>query len=65
MAQVQYDIIKNCFAGRKGYTLWADPNSQKAQRLEAGGFIKRQKAEEKKPKAEKREKKVTKPKEQK
>lgn len=64
---MEYEILKNCFAGRKGYTLHADPKSQKAQRLLAGGFIEPKEAPKpnKKPKAEDREKKVVKPKEKK
>jgi hypothetical protein len=56
----KYDIIKNCFIGRAGYSVILDPNSQKAQRLIDGGFIK---AEQQEPPAAKRKKKVIKPKE--
>jgi hypothetical protein len=58
----EYDIIKNCFIGRKGYKVKIDPNSQKAQRLIEGGFIKA-KEEPKAPPAIKRKKKVIKPEE--
>lgn len=61
----KYDIIKNCFAGRKGYELTLNPDSQKAKRLLDNGFIKEHgnKPKQKKPDAEKRETKVTEPKE--
>lgn len=54
----EYTILKNNFAGRKGYTLHLDPNSQKAKRLLSGGFI--EEARKPEPK-KKRSKKVVEP----
>lgn len=56
----EYTILKNNFAGRKGYTLHLDPNSQKAKRLLSGGFI--EETNTVKPaKKKKRSKKVVEP----
>ena len=58
----EYNIIKNCFAGRAGYKLTGDPQSQRIKRLESGGFIEPSQAQKPKAtKASKREKKVVKP----
>lgn len=63
---MQYRILKNCFAGRAGYVMHADPNSQKAQRLVKHGFIEAiSEPKPSEPKVAKREKKVIKPKERK
>ena len=63
---MQYRILKNCFAGRAGYSMHADPASQKATRLLKHGFIEAMDAPKaSEPKAAKREKKVIKPKERK
>lgn len=62
----EYSIVKNCFAGRAGYSLTGDPESQRIQRLVSGGFIEPKEAPKPKAtKASKREKKVVKPSEKK
>lgn len=57
----KYDILKNCFIGRKGYTKIMNPNSSHTQRLIDNGFIKAIAPPE--PPAMKRKKKIFKPEE--
>lgn len=57
----EYDILKHCFIGRKGYKKTLDPKSANTQRLIDNGFIKAVVVKE--PPAAKRKKKVIKPEE--
>ena len=57
----EYDILKNCFIGRKGYRKTLDPKSVNTQRLIDNGFI--EPVVVKEPPAAKRKKKVIKPEE--